>query len=192
MSEDLPHPSDFEGAGFRFGIVASRFNQRLVDDLLERCLRTLDEAGVHEEDVETVRVPGAHEVPYVAAMLAKGWEFDAVIALGVVVGGDTSHHEVIAESTSAALQRVAIDTEIPVINGIITTETRDQAEARCSGKHNRGREFALGALEMAEIKRRLIQRLDEIEAMNAESRNEDDDDWTGLSGDDPGKNPWKL
>ena len=168
MSEDSPQPTEFEGHGYRFGIVAARFNQGLVDDLLERCLRTLDAAGVREEDIETVRVPGSHEIPYAAAMMAKGWEFDAVIALGVVIAGDTHHHDMIASATSTALLRVGLDWEIPVINGIITTNNRTQAEERCAGELNRGKEFALAALEMAELKRRLIQRLDDLEAAQRE------------------------
>lgn len=190
MSEDSPQPTDFEGLGYRFGIVAARFNQSLVDDLLERCLRTLDAAGVREEDIETVRVPGAHEIPYAAAMMAKGWEFDAVITLGVVIAGDTHHHEMIASATSNALQRVGLDWEIPVINGIITVNSRAQAEDRCSGAMNRGREFALAALEMAELKRRLIQRLDDLEAAQRESDIlpfEDNDDFAPDE-----EEPWKF
>ncbi|KAF0093630.1 MAG: 6 7-dimethyl-8-ribityllumazine synthase [Puniceicoccaceae bacterium 5H] len=151
----------------RFGIVAARFNQRFVDDMLAQCLAALDRAGVAAEDVETVRVPGSQEVPYASMMLAKTFEFDCVIGLGMVIAGGTSHHEIIAECTSDALQRVALDTEIPIINGIVTVNNVEQAEERVTGAMNRGKAFGESALQMAEVKRRLVARLDELDAQRA-------------------------
>ena len=87
--------------------------------------------------------------------MAQARRPDAVIALGVLIGGDTSHHELVGQSVSHALQRVALDTSTPVINGVIVADTRAQAEARCIGKINRGAEFAAAALEMAALKRKL-------------------------------------
>jgi 6,7-dimethyl-8-ribityllumazine synthase len=146
----------------RFGIVASRYNQRLVDGLLDSALRTLDAAGVQEGDVETIRVPGAMEIPYVAGMMANSGEFDCIIALGVIIKGDTSHHDVIARSTADAFQRISKDTEVPIINGVIDANTVKQAEERCIGGLDRGTEFAASALEMADLKVQLVRRLDEI------------------------------
>lgn len=160
MSTDRPKDFSIDAAGLRFGIVAARFNPQRVNDLLERVLSTLDGAGVLMEDIETIRVPGSHEVPYVCSMLAKTEEFDAIIGLGLVLAGKTNHHDVIAYSSAHAFQRMAMDYEIPIINGILVVENDQQAEERCSGEINRGREFALAAMEMADLRRRLSERLD--------------------------------
>ena len=188
MSLDGPGEIDIEGAGLRFAIVAARFNSRLVDGLMTQAISVLDAAGVAPQDIEVARVPGSNEIPYAAAMLAKGGEFDAVIGLGLVLAGETPHHEVIADSTGQALQRIAIDTEIPVINGIVVVHTEAQAEERCLGRINRGREFGLAALEMAVLKRELVARLDELEHRAAEE-GEQDEPWDGMS---PKGNPWKI
>ena len=99
-----------------------------------------------------VRVPGSHEVPVAVALLARKVKPDCVIALGVLIGGDTNHHEMVGQSVSHALQTLAMETGIPVINGVIVANTRTQAEARTIGKIDRGAEFAQAALEMAELK----------------------------------------
>jgi 6,7-dimethyl-8-ribityllumazine synthase len=137
------------------GVVASRFNGELVDALLTRVLERLLAAGVKEKAITVVRVPGAHEVPWAAQTLARNARRDVVITLGVLIGGDTSHHEMVGESVSHALQRVALETRVPVINGVIVANTLAQAEERCRGKINRGSEFAAAALEMAALKRKL-------------------------------------
>jgi 6,7-dimethyl-8-ribityllumazine synthase len=193
MSLDRPDMTSIDGAGLRFAIVAARFNQRLVDDLLDNILRVLDDAGVAPEDVETIRVPGSHEIPYVAGMLAKGGEFDSIICLGVVIAGETPHHDIIAHGTAAALLRIGNDTEIPLINGIIVTNTLAQAQARCSGRINRGREFAQAALEMADLKRRLVHRLDQLEANRdaGQEHGQQNDFWSNYPEDDEGES-WKL
>lgn len=153
MSLDAPRPLNFRGAGLRFGIVAARFNAELVDGLRQRVQAVLGAAGVRARDVVEVRVPGSHEVPWAAQQLAAGRRFDCVIALGVLIGGDTNHHEMVGESVSHALQQVALGTGVPVINGVIVTDTRAQARARCLGRHDRGAEFARAALEMAGLRR---------------------------------------
>jgi len=186
MSRDNPHPMHVDGSGLRFAIVAARYNQRHVDDLLEQVLRTLDASGVAAEDVETLRVPGSNEVPYAAGMLAKTLEFDCVIALGLVMAGATSHHDVIAQSTAFLLQQIGMQSEVPVINGIVVVNSEEQARERCSGALNRGREFAAAALEMADIKRRLVQRLDALDAQAAA----DDAMWDDLFEEDD-EEPWK-
>ncbi|MDP0499398.1 MAG: 6,7-dimethyl-8-ribityllumazine synthase [Verrucomicrobiota bacterium JB022] len=189
MSEDFPNAALIDGAGLRFGIVAARFNQRHVDDLLVQALDALDRAGVAAEDIETVRVPGSQEVPYAAAMLAKTYEFDCIIALGIVIAGGTSHHEIIAECTAQALQRVAIDTEIPVINGIVTVNNEAQAVERSAGPTGRGRAFGEAALQMADVKRRLVGRLDEIDAIRAAEAAQ----WGAGDEEPPSpEDPWKL
>lgn len=155
MSLSAPVATVARGAGFRLGIVAARFNQALVDGLLARVVDGLQNAGVRTADVTIVRVPGSHEVPWAAQRLAAGGRRDCVIGLGVLVAGDTNHHELVGESVSHALQRVALETGVPVINGVMAVNTLAQARARCVGKITRGAEFAAAALEMAALKRRL-------------------------------------
>jgi 6,7-dimethyl-8-ribityllumazine synthase len=113
-------------------------------------------AKVKDANISVVRVPGSHEVPWAAGALAVGrGKFDCVIGLGVLIAGDTNHHEMVGDSVSHALQRVALESGIPVINGVIVVNSLAQAKARCVGKINRGGEFAAAALEMATLKRRL-------------------------------------
>ena len=154
MSLAAPAEITVDGSAFRVGIVAARFNADLTDALLDRVVARLRAGGVKERAISVVRVPGSHEVPWVAGELARGARRDVVIALGVLIGGDTSHHEMVGQSVSHALQRVALETRTPVINGVIVANTLAQAEARCRGKINRGAEFASAALEMAGLKRK--------------------------------------
>lgn len=154
MSLTAPTSTGVSGAGLRFGIAAARFNQPLVDALLERVVAGLNAADVAGADIAVVRVPGSHEVPWAALALAAGGECDAVIGLGVLIAGDTNHHEMVGASVSHALQQVALDTAVPVINGVLVVNTTQQARARCHGKINRGAEFAAAALEMAALKRK--------------------------------------
>jgi len=152
MSQASPSPLPVNGAALRIGIVAARFNEPLVDALLARVERGLHVAGVPARQITVVRVPGSHEVPWAAQALAA--RRDCVIALGVLIGGDTNHHEMVGQSVSHALQRVALDSGVPVINGVIVADTLAQARARCTGRLDRGAEFARAALEMAGLKRR--------------------------------------
>jgi 6,7-dimethyl-8-ribityllumazine synthase len=153
MSLDAPKETAIAGAPFTVGIVAARFNPVLVDALLARALAVLAAAGVKERRITVVRVPGSHEVPVAAQWLAQGGRRDVVIALGVLIGGDTNHHEMVGQSVSHALQQVALATRTPVINGVIVADNLKQAQARCTGRINRGAEFARAALEMAALKR---------------------------------------
>lgn len=164
MSQDQPQPTPVDGRDLGFAIVAAQYNGELVETLIERVQRTLKEAHVTSERLHLLRVPGSAEIPFVAQMLAMTGEYDCVIALGVVIAGDTPHHEVIAISTAQALQDAALRAEVPIINGIIVTLDRSQAEARCRGSHDRGTEFARAALAMATHRLTLGARLDQIEA----------------------------
>lgn len=155
MSFDAPSDLNIRGAGLRFGVVAARFNAELVDGLRRRAAAVLAAAGVRAKDIVEIRVPGSHEVPWAAQQLAATKRFDCVIALGVLIGGDTNHHEMVGESVSHALQQVALSTGVPVINGVIVTDTLAQARARCVGKLDRGAEFARAGLEMAALRRTL-------------------------------------
>lgn len=153
MSLAVPSSLSLRGATCKVGIVAARYNEILVNGLLSRVEAELRAAGVRR--ITLVRVPGSHEVPYAAAELARRPGTDVVIALGLLIGGDTNHHEMVGQSVSHALQQVALQHRVPVINGVIVTDTAAQARARCIGRINRGAEFARAALEMAAVKRKL-------------------------------------
>lgn len=156
MSLDAPKPLSVTGADtFRVGVVAARFNARLTDALVARAVATLEQAGVPAAAIETVRVPGSHETPWAAQRLAASGRFDAVIALGVLIAGDTNHHEMVGDAVAAALMRVSLDTGVPVVNGVIVVNTLEQAEVRTVGAYDRGREFAAAALEMAALHKTL-------------------------------------
>lgn len=155
MSLSAPVTLATNGAPFSIGIVAARYNSALVDALLHTVYEGLTAAGVKEKRIKVIRVPGSHEVPWAAQALAGRKGCDCVIALGVLIGGDTNHHEMVGQSVSLSLQQVALATRVPVINGVIVTENLKQAEERCIGRINRGAEFARAALDMAALKRSL-------------------------------------
>jgi 6,7-dimethyl-8-ribityllumazine synthase len=153
MSFSPPAPATIDGTSCRIGIVAARYNEELVEALLGQVRHYLLAARVQETALDVWRVPGSNEVPVaVQGMLFKGG-FDTIIALGVIVRGDTIHYELIAQASAHALQDVALSAGVPVINGIVVAENQEQARARCLGAVNRGAEFAWAALEMATLKR---------------------------------------
>ena len=152
MSLSAPPPSPLDGSPFAFGIVAARFNAALVDALLHTVQEKLTAAGVKEKRITVVRVPGSHEVPWAAQALAGRKGCHCVIGLGVLIAGDTNHHEMVGQSVSQALQQVALTTGTPVINGVMVVANLKQAEERCLGAINRGAEFAQAALDMAALK----------------------------------------
>src|SRR5690242_7701234 len=142
------------GADRRVGIVLSRFNAPLPDQLLAGALRALAEAGVREQDVVLVSVPGALETPLALQRLAQTGDYDALVALGAVVRGETYHFEIVANESASGVSSVALEFGIPIGNGILTTETEEQAKERAAVK---GRDAVLAALEMAN----LLSALDE-------------------------------
>ncbi|PTY00085.1 6,7-dimethyl-8-ribityllumazine synthase [Opitutus sp. ER46] len=154
MSLDAPQARVIDGAGFRFGIAAARFNEEFTDGLLANVQAGLRAAGVPEGNIAVLRVPGSHEVPWAVQTLAVRSQCDCLIGLGVLIAGDTNHHEMVGQSVSQALQDVALSTRTPVINGVIVVNSRDQARERCIGGINRGAEFAQAALEMAALRRK--------------------------------------
>lgn len=181
MSTDKPERLAIDGEGCRVAIIAARYNFKLVNALLESVLQALDGSGVRQEDVETFRVPGSNEIPHVAGMVAKTGAFDVIIALGLVIAGETDHHTLITQSTAHALHSVAIRFEVPVINGIISVGTLEQAEERITGKHDRGTEFAYAALEMAQLNNLLQKRIfdEEMEFDDLDWLDDLDDDGDG-------------
>ncbi len=153
MSHSFPEPLPVDGGRLRFALVAARYNQDLVDDLLQSARATLRKAGVADSAVEVIRVPGSNEVPFAVQLEAESGRFDACIALGVLLKGATAHHHIVAQSVSDALQMVALNTGIPIINGVVVAESRAQAEERVRGGLDRGVEFGQAALEMAVLKK---------------------------------------
>jgi len=143
-------------AGFRFAIIVSRFNLDVTDGLLRGARATLTEAGVRDDDVTVVRVPGAFELPVAAGRLASTGRFDAIICLGCVIKGDTMHFEYISSAASQGIMDVSTNTGIPVAFGMLTALTEEQARERSlDGSDNKGREAAMAAIEMATLWRHI-------------------------------------
>jgi 6,7-dimethyl-8-ribityllumazine synthase len=147
-------PPVVTGADRQIAVVQSRFNPEIGDMLLEGALRGLREAGVAEEDILVVTVPGALETPLALHRLAQTGDYDALVALGAVVRGETYHFEIVANESAAGVARVALEFGIPIGNGILTTDTDAQALARAAQK---GFDAAQAALEMAT----LLEAIDE-------------------------------
>jgi 6,7-dimethyl-8-ribityllumazine synthase len=140
----------------RLVIVASRWNPRILDVLIDGARRALVDHGVAESAIDLVRVPGAWEIPVTAAKLAASGKYAAILALGCVVRGDTRHYEHVADGCANGLMQVATEFRIPVLNGVLAVEQHADAEARAGGKHgNKGEEIALAALEMIDLWRNL-------------------------------------
>ena len=139
---------DLDGAGLRIGIVQSRFNAAVTSALRDACTSELLELGVEEDDILLITVPGALELPLVLQKLAESGGFDALIALGAVIRGETYHFELVSNESAAGISSVALTCGIPVINGVLTTDTDEQAEARIAEK---GGDAARGAVEMANL-----------------------------------------
>ena len=143
----------FVASGKKFAIVVSRFNHFIVDSLLEGAIDTLKRHGdVAEQDITVIKVPGAYELPLVAKKAAAKGDYDAIIAIGAVIRGGTPHFDFVAGECNKGLAQVALDAEIPVSFGVITTDSIEQAIERAGTKAgNKGGEAALGALEMVNV-----------------------------------------
>ena len=140
----------------RVAIVAARFNEFVVDRLIAGARETLERLGVGAPDIDLVRVPGSFEVPPVARRLARSGRYDAVICLGAVIRGATPHFDYVAGESARGVAEVAREADVPVIFGILTTDTVEQAVDRAGAKAgNKGAEAALAAVEMADLYRRL-------------------------------------
>ncbi len=140
----------------RIACVAARFNGFVVEPLLRGALDALNRHGVTDKQIEIVRVPGAFEIPIVARKLALSRRFDAVIALGAVIRGDTPHFDYVAGECAAGLARVALESAVPIAFGVLTTDTVEQATDRAGGKEgNKGADAALTAIEMVSLLRKL-------------------------------------
>lgn len=143
-------------ARMKFGIVAAKFNQRVTGMLLRACIEALGNHGVGSDAIHVVRVPGAFEIPLVAQTMARAGGVDAVICLGAVIRGDTPHFDYICSEVSRGIGHVALESGVPIIFGVLTTETDAQAEERADPKKlNRGGDAAKSAIEMVKVMRRL-------------------------------------
>lgn len=142
------YESNLNGAGLRIGIVQARFNEDVCHGLLASCLAELKHLGVADEDVLHVTVPGALEIPLALQKMAETQQFDALVALGAVIRGETYHFELVSNESGAGITRVGLDYGIPIANAVLTTNTDEQAEARMAEK---GADAARVAVEMANL-----------------------------------------
>ncbi len=158
----IDQPRIFEGEllvrDLRFALVAARFNDLVVEPLVRGALDALRRHGATEKQIDIVRVPGAFDIPVAARKLALSRRYEALIALGAVVRGQTPHFDYVAGECASGLARIAVESGVPIGFGVLTTDTMEQAIDRAGGKAgNKGADAALAALEMANLLRRLDQ-----------------------------------
>ena len=142
---------ELSASDLAIAIVVARYNEDVTRRLLRGALNALKERGLEEPDV--FWVPGALELPVIALALAEKGGYDAIVCLGCVIRGETFHFEIVAMQSAAGLMQVQLDTGVPITNGVLTTEDREQAQARSGPKNNKGAEAALAAIEMANLLR---------------------------------------
>lgn len=145
-----------DATGKRFGIVVSRFNDLVTTKLLDGALETLQSQGVTEDEITLVWVPGSFEIPFAAKKLATSKQVDAVICLGALIQGETTHFDYIAQATSYGILEAGLESGVPVIFGVLTTDNVEQALERAGGKMgHKGVDVALAAIEMANVNEQL-------------------------------------
>ncbi|WP_374344749.1 6,7-dimethyl-8-ribityllumazine synthase [Azonexus sp.] len=148
------YDANLAGAGLRVGIVMSRFNLPVCEGLLSACVAELKRLGVADADMAIATCPGALEIPLILQSLANSGKYDALIALGAVIRGETYHFEVVSNDACRAIMEVQLDTGVPIANGILTCETDEQAEVRMQPK---GADCAQAAVEMANLQKAIAQ-----------------------------------
>jgi 6,7-dimethyl-8-ribityllumazine synthase len=149
-------PPKLDGRGLRFAVVVSRFNNFVTERLLSGTIEALEKSGAAKADIEIVEVPGAFELPLASKKLAGQGEYDALVAIGCVIRGETSHYDYVCSETARGLQLAQLDTGVPIIFCVLTCETPEQAIARAGGDHgNKGFDSGLAAIEMARLSRKL-------------------------------------
>jgi 6,7-dimethyl-8-ribityllumazine synthase len=165
MAEDATSPDRvapvLDGAGLRVAVLCGRFNDLITNRLLDGVHRGLRSTGVADHDVTVAWVPGAFELPFAAKAHAESGAFDAVIVLGAVIRGETTHYEIVSGECARGVQDVQLATGVPVLFGVLTTEDLDQALARSedAGGHNVGEECGLGAVEVVGLIRSVRERM---------------------------------
>ncbi len=146
------YEGNFDAKGLKMNIVVGRFNEFVGSKLLDGALDALKRHGMEEADIEVTWVPGAFEIPLVAKRIAKSGKYDAVITLGAVIRGSTPHFDYVANEVTKGVANVALDTEVPVVFGVLTTDTIEQAIERSGTKSgNKGYDAAMSAIEMANL-----------------------------------------
>lgn len=144
--------ANLDAKGKKFGIVAARFNDFIVDKLVSGALDCLVRSGAQDKDISIVKVPGAFEIPLAAAKMAALKKYDAIICLGAVIRGATTHYDYVCAEVSKGIASVSLEAKVPVMFGILTTETIEQAIERAGTKSgNKGFDVAMGAVEMANL-----------------------------------------
>jgi len=147
---------ELSGKGLKFGVVAARFNDFITSRLVDGALDGLQRHGVADSDVEILKVPGAYEIPLAAKMLAQSKKYHAIICLGAVIRGATPHFEYVSAEVSKGVAAVSLESGLPVIFGVLTTDTIEQAIERAGAKNgNKGWDSALAAIEMANLMKHL-------------------------------------
>ena len=150
------HEGKLEGAGLKLGIVVSRFNDFITGRLLDGCLDALVRHGVSEDDVEVAYVPGCFEIPLAARKMAGSGRFDAVVTVGAVIRGGTPHFDYVAGQVSRGVATASLETGVPIIFGVVTTDNVEQAVERAGTRlTNRGFEAGVSAIEMAQVMKAL-------------------------------------
>lgn len=157
-------PEDLDGTGLRIGLVRSRWNAEIVERLCAGVERGLLHLGIPFDDIVVETVPGSFEIPMAASILARSGEVDAIVTIGVVMRGETTHYELVSEGAAQGIQRVQLATGVPIAFGLLTVENRDQALARSQppGGHNVGEEAAMVAVEMARLAGRHVSGTDSV------------------------------
>jgi len=146
----------FAAKGIRVGIVAARFNEFITSKLLDSALDCLRRHDVNEESIDVAWVPGAFEIPLIASKMAKSGKYDAVICLGAVIRGGTTHYDYVCSEVSKGIANVSLNSDVPVLFGVLTTENIEQAIERAGTKAgNKGYDCAAGAIEMANLIREI-------------------------------------
>ncbi|MBO7174077.1 MAG: 6,7-dimethyl-8-ribityllumazine synthase [Burkholderiaceae bacterium] len=157
MSMDIIENS-LDGRALRIGIVQARFNDYAGAGLLDACVKELLKLGVVEEDITLIRVPGALEIPFALQQLASTEEYDALVAIGAVIRGETYHFEVVSNESASGIMQVSLDFDIPIANAVLTTENDEQTQARLLEK---GTDAAKVAVEMANLRKEFMFEMDE-------------------------------
>jgi 6,7-dimethyl-8-ribityllumazine synthase len=148
-----------DGAGLRIAVAVSKFNENVTRRLLQGALAALRKCGVAEESVDVAWTPGAYDLPVIAQTLARTGRYDAVVCLGCVIRGETTHDRYVAYGATTGLIQVSLESSLPVTFGVLTTQTLEQAEARSGGAYgSKGEDAALAAVEMARVLRQIRDR----------------------------------
>ncbi|MEK6693204.1 MAG: 6,7-dimethyl-8-ribityllumazine synthase [Nitrospirota bacterium] len=146
---------EIQAKGFKFGIIVSRFNDFISNRLLEGALDALMKHGARDADIEVVKVPGSFEIPFIAKKMALAKKYDAIVCLGAVIRGGTPHFEYISSEAAKGIATTALESGIPVIFGVITTDNIEQAIERAGAKNNKGWDAAMTAMEMVSLMKNL-------------------------------------